>query len=197
MLSHWLRQWQISRSRRPRSTRADLPRRSRRPAPGLEALEDRTLLSFAAPQAFSLPSAPQAVATAHFEGANAPLDSVSANADGTLSVFLGQSSGALQNPVTIHVGGDPTALAVGGFAGNGVQDIVTANNNGTVDIVLSNGNGTFGPPQSIALHATPVGVAVGDFNGDGKLDIVTANSNVTLSELACNGKDGYADHVSC
>jgi hypothetical protein len=196
MFSHWWRRFQSARSRWSRSTRADHLRWARRPAPGLEALEDRVVLSFAAPAAFSLPSAPQAVATGHFEGGSAPMDAVSANADGTLSVFLAQSSGALQNPITLHVGGSPTALAVGDFADNGVQDIVAANSDGTVNVVLSNGNGTFGAPQGIALHTTPVGVAVADFNGDGKLDIVTANSNGTLSLLVGNGQGGFAAPVT-
>jgi hypothetical protein len=162
----------------------------------LERLEDRTLPSFAAPIAFNLPAAPQAVATGHFEGNNAPLDVVSANANGVVSVFLGQSCGILQNPVNVHVGGNPTSVAVGDFLGNGVQDIVTANSNGTVNVVLSNGNGSFATPTSIALGATPVGVAVGDFNGDGKLDVVTANSNGTVSVLAGNGKGGFAAPVT-
>jgi hypothetical protein len=196
MFAPWWRRWQSPLSRSSRGTRATLPRRARQSAPGLETLEDRTVLSFAAPLAFSLPAAPQAVATGHFEGANAPLDTVSANADGTVSVFLGQSSGTLQNPVNLHVGGDPTAVAVGDLLGNGVQDIVTANSNGTVNVVLSNGNGTFSAPTSFAVGATPVGVAVGDFTGDGKLDVVTANSNGTLSLLAGNGKGGFAAPVA-
>jgi hypothetical protein len=162
----------------------------------LEALEDRTVPSFAAPAAFGLPSAPQAVATGHFEGVSAPLDVVSANADGTLSIFLGQSSGTLQNPITLHVGGDPTAIAVGDLLGNGVQDIITANSNGTVNVVLSNGNGTFAAPVNISIGATPVGISLADFNGDGKLDIVTANSNGTVTFLAGNGKGGFAARVT-
>jgi hypothetical protein len=164
--------------------------------PRLEALEDRTLPSFAVPAAFGLAAAPQAVATGHFEGNSAPLDVVSANADGTLSVFLGQGNGTLQNPITLHVGGSPTAVAVGDLLGNGVQDVVTANSNGTVNVVLSNGNGTFAAPTSFAVGATPVGLALADFNGDGKLDVVTANGNGTLSFLAGNGHGGFAAPVT-
>jgi hypothetical protein len=166
-------------------------RASRRPALRLEALEDRTVLSFAAPAAFNLPGTPQAVATGHFEGNNAPLDTVTANADGTVSVFLGQSGGALQNPINITVGGDPTSVAVGDLLGNGLQDIVTGNSNGTVNVVLSNGKGTFGTPTSISIGATPVALAVADFNGDGKLDVVTANSNGTVTFLPGNGKGSF------
>src|SRR4029077_9229293 len=134
----------------------------------LEALEDRSLLSFAAPVAFDLPCAPNAVAAGHFEGNNAPLDIVTANANGTVSVLLGKGDGTLLNPINISVGGSLTAVAVGDFLHNGLQDIVTANANGTVDVLLSNGNGTFQAPKVIALGATPEGVAVGDFNGDGR-----------------------------
>jgi hypothetical protein len=164
---------------------------SRRPAPRLEALEDRTVLSFAAPTAFSLPAAPQAVATGHFEGNHAPADVVSANANGVVSVFLGKGDGTLQNPVNIHVGGDPTSVAVGDLLGNGVQDIVTANSNGTVNVVLS--NGTFAAPVALTPGTSSDIVAAGDFNGDGKPDLLLIDRyGHTVSVLLNNGNGTFA-----
>jgi hypothetical protein len=162
----------------------------------VEVLEDRTVPSFAGPVAFSLPAAPQAVAEGHFEGAKAPLDVVTANADGIVSVLMGKGDGTLQNPINIPVGGGLTSVAVGDFNGDGPQDIVTANANGTVDVLLSNGNGTFQAPQVISIGATPDGVAVGDFNGDGRLDIVTANSNGTVTVLPGNGNGTFQAPIS-
>jgi hypothetical protein len=153
----------------------------------LEALEDRTLLSFAAPVAFDLGAAPNGVAVGHFEGAAAPLDVVTANANGTVSVLLGKGDGTLQNPISITVGGTPDAVAVGDFLGNGLQDIAVANANGTVTVLLSNGNGTFQAPKTFSVGATPVAIAVGDFNSDSKLDIVTANSNGTVTVVPGKG----------
>jgi hypothetical protein len=160
----------------------------------LEPLEDRVLLSFAAPLAVDLGAAANAVAVGHFEGASAPLDVVTANANGTLSVLLSKA-GSLQNPITLAVGGTPGAVAVGDFLGNGLDDIVAANANGTVSMVLSNGDGTFAVPQSFAVGAAPVGVAVGDFNGDGTLDVATANKNGTVSMLPGNGKGGFGSAI--
>src|SRR5262249_17046846 len=127
----------------------------------LEVLEDRTLPSFSAPVDFDLGAAPTAVAVGHFNGIHNPLDVVTTNANGTVSVLLGEGNGTLQNPISITVGGTPDAVAVGDFLGNGLDDIVAANSNGTVSVLLSNGNNTFKAAEVLTIGATPVGVAVG------------------------------------
>jgi hypothetical protein len=159
-------------------------------------LEDRTLLSFAAPAAFNLAAAPNAVAVSHLDGASAPLDVVTANADGTVSVFLGKGDGTLQNPIGITVGGSLAAVTVGDLLGNGLDDIVAANTNGAVEVLLSNGNGTFQGPKSFAIGATPSGVAVGDFNGDGKLDIATVNNDGSVRVLLGNGSGSFGSPIT-
>jgi hypothetical protein len=153
----------------------------------LTVLEDRTLPSFAAPVAVDLGGAANAVAAAHLEGNKAPLDVVTADSNGTVSVLLGNGDGTLQNPINLHVGSSLTSVAVGDFLGNGLQDIVAADANGTIELLLSNGNGTFGAVRTFNVGATPKGVAVGDFLGNGRLDVVTANSNGTVSVLPGNG----------
>jgi hypothetical protein len=168
----------------------------RRSVLALEPLEDRTLPSFAAPTALDLGAAPNAVTTGHLEGASAPLDVVTANANGTVSVLLGKGDGSVQNPISITVGGTPEGVAVGDFLGNGFQDIAVANSNGTVEVILSNGNGTFQAPKNFMVGATPVGIAVGDFLGNGQLDVVTANSNGSVSVLAGNGKGAFAAPIT-
>jgi hypothetical protein len=162
----------------------------------VEVLEARTVPSFAAPTAFDLSGAPAGVAVGHFEGAAAPLDVVTANANGTVSVLLGKGDGTVQNPITLTVGGSPDAVAMGDFTGNGLDDIAVANANHTVSVLLSNGNGTFQAPKSFSVGATPVGLAVGDFNGDGKLDIVTANSNGTVSVLPGKGDGAFGARLT-
>jgi hypothetical protein len=161
----------------------------------VEALEARTVPSFAAPTAFDLSGAPAGVAVGHFEGAAAPLDVVTANANGTVSVLLGKGDGTVQNPISLTVGGTPDAVAVGDFTGTGLDDIAVANANHTVSVLLSNGNGTFQAPKSFSVGADPVGLAVGDFNGDGKLDIVTANSNGTVSVLPGKGDGTFGGRL--
>jgi hypothetical protein len=159
-------------------------------------LEDRTLLSFAAPIAFDLAAAPNAVAVGHFEGARAPLDLVTANANGTVSVLLGRGDGTLQNPIDITTGATPSAVAVGDFLGNGLQDIAVANFNETVTVLLSNGNGMFQAPRSFTIGGAPTAVAVGDFNGDGRLDIVTANSDGSVRVLPGNGNGTFGKPIT-
>jgi hypothetical protein len=161
----------------------------------VEALEDRTVPSFAGPVAFNLPAAPQAVAVGHLRGASAPADVVMADANGTVSVLLGKGDGTLRNPTNIPLGGSLTSVAVGDFLGDGLQDIVAANSDGTVRVLLSNGNGTFQAARTISIGATPDGVAVGDLNGDGKLDIVTANSNGTVTALLGNGDGTFGSPI--
>jgi hypothetical protein len=162
----------------------------------VETLEDRTVLSFAAPVAFDLAAAPQAVATGHFEGPASPPDVVTADANGTVSILLGKGDGTVQVPINIHAGGTLDSVAVGDFLGNGRDDIVTGNTNGTVNVLLSNGNGTFAAAQSFAVGALPVATAVGDFLGDGRLDIVTANTNGTVTVLPGQGDGTFAAPIS-
>jgi hypothetical protein len=161
----------------------------------LDALEDRVLLSFAAPLAVDPGAAPNAVAVGHFQGPGAPPSVVTANANGTLSVFLSKV-GTLQNPITLAIGGSPDAVAVGDFLGNSYDDIVAANANGTVTVALSNGNGTFAVPETFSVGASPLAVAVGDFNGDGKPDIATAYKNGTVSVLLGDGKGGFGSAIT-
>jgi hypothetical protein len=162
----------------------------------LETLEARTVPSFAAPAAFDLGAPPKAVAVGHFEGTSAPLDVVTANANGTVSVLLGNGDGTLKNPITLTVSGTPDGVAVGDLLGNGLDDIVVSNTNGTVSVLLSNGNNTFAAPQTFSVGATPSAVAVSDFNGDTIPDIVTANTNGTISFLAGNGNGTFQSAVA-
>jgi hypothetical protein len=163
---------------------------------GVERLEDRTLLSFAAPTAFDLGAAPTAVAVGHFEGAQAPLDIATANANGTVSVLLGAGDGSVHNPILLTVGGTPMAVAVGDLLGNGLQDIAVANANGGVSVLLSHGNETFAAPASFSVGATPKGLVVGDFTGDGKLDLATANAEGTVSVLSGDGTGNFGSPIT-
>jgi hypothetical protein len=86
----------------------------------LTPLEDRTLPSFAAPVALDPGAAPVAVAVGRLEGPTAPPDVVTANADGALSVLLGDGHGGLRNPIRLTLGKQPDAVAVGDFLGNGL-----------------------------------------------------------------------------
>jgi hypothetical protein len=170
--------------------------RSRKSLLALEALEDRTVPSFAAPAVFDVGAAPTAVAVGHFEGPGSPLDVATANVNGTVSVLLGNGDGTLMNPITVNVGGKPVALAIGDFRNNGLDDIVEANANGFVSVLLSNGNGTFAKSPWLGVGgASPVGVAVTDTRDDGILDIVTANKGGTVSVLLGNSDGTFQSPI--
>jgi hypothetical protein len=144
----------------------------------LEALEDRTVPSlFNAPLIANLPANPDGVATGHLRGPNAPLDAVTANLNGTVSVLLGNGDGSFQSPVNLPVFASTSSiqsLAVGDLLGNGRQDIVVSNGS-TVQVLLGNGDGTFGAPQTVETAPFGVGdVRLGDFLGNGRQDILTA-----------------------
>jgi hypothetical protein len=162
----------------------------------LEELETRTLLSFAAPAVFDLGAAPKAVAVGHFEGTSAPLDVVTANADGTLKVLHGNGDGTFQNPMNITLGTTPQGLAVGDLLGNGRDDIVVANTNSTVSVLLSNGDGTFQSPENLAVGGFVSSVALGDFLGNGRLDILAAKPDGTLSVLVTNSDGAFQSPIN-
>jgi hypothetical protein len=156
----------------------------------VEALEERALLSvFNAPFITNLPTTPDAVATGHFRGASAPLDTVTANVDGTVSVLQGNGDGTFQSPVNLPVfttASSTRSVAVGDLLGNGVQDIVVANFN-TVQVLLGNGDGTFQAPQTALTNSVGLGdLTLGDFLGNGRQDILTVE-NGKLTVLLSNG----------
>jgi hypothetical protein len=182
-----------TRMRRPSTA---MPRRGRpRAKPKVETLEDRTLLSFTAPPAFNLGGAPVGVAVGQFHD-NGSLDVATANANGTVSVLLGNGAGSFRGPATFPIGATPDAVAVGDVRGNGLLDIVTANTNGTVSVLLGNGDGSFQSPHLFQIGASLDAVAVGDFRAIGRQDIVTANVTGSVSVLLSNGDGTFQNPVT-
>jgi hypothetical protein len=75
--------------------------------PRLEALEDRTLLSFSQPILSEASVGPTAVAVGDFNG-DGNLDLVTANVNNnTVSVLFGRGDGTFQAPVNYAVGANP------------------------------------------------------------------------------------------
>jgi hypothetical protein len=170
-------------------------RRSRHCRPGVERLEDRTVLSFLTAPIYAVGVVPESVAVGDFNGDGIPdlavANASSADGQGSVSVLLGQGDGAFRAAQSYAGGSTPWAIAVGDFNGDGKVDLAVANNTvqGTISILLDNGDGTFQAPQSYAAGPEPVSLTVVDFNGDGVLDIAVANndSSGTVSVLLGNG----------
>ncbi len=116
------------------------------------------------------------VAMAAFQGS---LYLVTADDNGTVSVFRKQGDAAFQSAGSYVTDGD--SVAVGEFNDN--LNIVSAGPDGTISVLQGNGGGGFQSATTYSVGYDPVAVALGDFNGDGNMDIVTAGANGPVSIL--------------
>jgi hypothetical protein len=176
-----------------------LSRPARRHSLILEALEDRTALSFLPVTTFPVGIDPRAVTVADFNHDGKPDLAVfnlgpssTSTSQNTLSVLLGNGDGSFQQAVSTNVPSSFPSVAVGDFNGDGLPDVALpiAGSGAlpTVAVLLGKGDGSFQPNVLLtSVGQSPLSVAVGDFDGNGALDLVTANSNGTLSVLLGNG----------
>jgi hypothetical protein len=174
----------------------------------LEALEDRTVLSFAPAVTFPVGVLPRAVTVADFNNDGKPDLAVvnqgpssTSTSQSSLSVLLGNGNGSFRPAVTTAVlnsglaTGNAGSVAVGDFNGDHLLD-VAKNTSGpagsAVEVLLGKGDGSFQPNHEIlSVGQTPLSVAAGDFDHNGSLDLVTANSNGTLSVLLGKGDGSF------
>jgi hypothetical protein len=122
------------------------------------------------------------------------------DAEGSVSVLLGNGNGTFQSAVAYDSGGSGAtvlpwpgmnALAVADVNGDGKPDVAVVNNGSdTVDVLLNNGNGTFRTAVGYATDGTgPDSVAIEDVNGDGKPDLVVVNMCTgALEGVFCPGE---------
>jgi len=98
----------------------------------------------------------------------------------------------------LHVGDNPTSVALGDVTGDGLPDIVTAHYSGDdVSVLASDGAGGFKPEVRFAVGDRPESVALGDVSGDGIPDIITCNySSDDVSVLAGDGAGGFIAHAT-
>ena len=174
--SHSRSSWEPRRRRKQRSAWLFWP--------GLDRLEDRTVLSFFTSPTFAVGTSPDAQAVGDFNGDGKPDLVVVNQGANTMSVLLGNGDGTFQPKTDYATGTSPEGVAVGDFNGDGKADVAVANTGSdSVSILLGNGDGTFQPRTDIALPLTPVALTVGDFNGDGKADIAVATENSTSDDV--------------
>src|SRR5215470_18196880 len=109
------------------------------------------------------------------------LDLVTANANGTVSVFPGRADGTFAPPITsTTTGHQPNDLAFGDFNKDGKLDVAVSNiDSNTVQILLGNGDGTFTAGDTIFLDSVPASLTTSDFNNDGNLDLAVAIGSTT------------------
>jgi len=121
---------------------------------------------------------PLGLVAADLDGNGWP-DLVSANAIGSLSVWMSHGSNDLESRPEVPVGSAPRSIAPGDFDMDGKLDLAIADDghpgNDVVHIVQGNGAGDL---QAVAVYTvgdTPSNVRAGDFNEDGVLDLVTSD----------------------
>jgi hypothetical protein len=160
--------------------------------PCVEGLEDRNLLSFAAP--LSLGASTTSLVAGDFNH-DGKLDLAGVSGNNVL-VLLNKGGGTFQPPVSYAAGTNPNFVAVGDFNHDGKLDLAVTSDSG-VSILLGKGNGTFQKAVTYAAGMNPDYVAVGDFNHDGKLDLVVANRHSgTVSVLLGKGDGTFKKAVN-
>ncbi len=158
----------------------------------LEPLDDRVVLTFAAPTIYPVGPSASSLVSADFTG------------DGILDlatqggVLVGNGDGSFQPRLSPVPGG-----LAGDVDGDGTADLIVAGGD-KMYVSISNGDGTFQPAQPVTLPlATPSGydqplpqsidsAVVGDLNADGLLDLVVTGTTVHEVSSGPYGEYGSA-----
>jgi hypothetical protein len=117
-------------------------------------------------------------------------DAAAATSVGT-SAPLTVLAGGFATPIGLAAQAQPSSVAVGDFAGDGIPDLV-ATNYGSHDasIFLGNGDGTFQAQVPAGARTNPTAVVVGDFNGDGLPDFAISSTQTRSVSLNINNGHG-------
>ncbi|MGO4884948.1 MAG: FG-GAP-like repeat-containing protein [Bryobacteraceae bacterium] len=124
--------------------------------------------------------------------ANAGTYTSGGNANGELSILIGNGDGTFKAASNIAAGVQPGFVVLADVNGDHKLDMVVVNlgltagfsappDPGGVTIMLGNGDGTFQKAVNYAVGINPTAAAVGDINGDGKPDLVVTTSQPNFS----------------
>ncbi|HYX27944.1 MAG TPA: FG-GAP-like repeat-containing protein [Pyrinomonadaceae bacterium] len=153
---------------------------------------------FSAAVNFPVAISPAEIAVGDFNADGKPDLAIAANgnnADGRLSILLGDGSGSFiqapNSPITIA--GEAHGVAVGDFNSDGKRDVIVATlTNGYFEL-LGDGTGRFASPMQVS-NVSGFAVATADLNGDGKSDLAIGTF-IGLGILLGNGSGGFSAPV--
>lgn len=96
---------------------------------------------------------------------------------GTLSVYLGNGTGALAAPISYQAGASPLSVATGDLNGDGWPDLAASNvGTNTVSVFLNNRSGGFPTRQEFQTTAGSWWVGIGRLDSDPAPDLIAANT---------------------
>jgi hypothetical protein len=135
--------------------------------------------------------------------ADGRVDIVTANLDGSVSLFLGSGGGTFRRAKDLAGGDGPATIAIADLNADKRPDIALTHTGpsddgtGADDLVvfLAKGDGTFRRLVR-AAGSSPQGFVVADFDRDGKKDIATANNADHVSVFNGQGDGTFSDPAS-
>jgi hypothetical protein len=100
-----------------------------------------------------------------------------------LVFFQGPAPGAFAAPVSLAVGGEPSAVAMGDLNGDGLPDLVVATAGGVLSVLVQDPAhpGSFLPHVDYPVGSNPISVKVASLTPGALPDIVTANFGTDLA----------------
>lgn len=139
---------------------------------------------------------PAGVAAGHLDN-NTYQDIAVANSQAReISLFFGSSTG-LSATRTLPVAGEPSAIAIADFDGDGFNDIaVTLVDLHVVRVLFGDGLGGFSRTGVFLVGQEPRALVAADFDLDGHMDLATANVANNSVSLLVGARGGFTKTLS-
>jgi hypothetical protein len=122
---------------------------------------------------------------------------VIAKSENSVYILLSDSGGAFAAPIPESLNGQPTALAVGEFAGSTNQDIAvatTASTGNAIDVELGNGSGSFTSNATFSVNGSIGALSIGAFVNATNADntgFASIDSSGNLTVYQSNGTGAF------